>query len=708
MARRLPLASAFVALAVPAAAQTTQAPVPDTTRAYEAAPVVVTAARQAVRLSEVAVPVSVVTKAQIAAQRTLRLSDLLADQPGLTVVGGLGGAGLQIQGFDSDYTLVLIDGEPVVGRVAGTLDLERLPVGAVERVEVVRGPTSSRYGSDALAGVVNVITRRPEGGGWRGTASLRAETHATHDVTLQGEGGSERLGVRLLLNRYGSGGYDLTPGTPGQNGPRFGDLRAELRLNAAPSDALDLDVSARAATQAQTNRLALDTGLHDDAQTRREVSLTPRLRWRLRPALRLDASLHGAAFATRERLSLSATDSTTDDTAFEQTYGKAEATLTWVPSARLALYAGGGAIHEGIGGDRYADARHAWQGFAFSEATWRPHRCLDVNASARVDRHRDYAPSLTPKLALLARPASWVRLRASIGSGFKAPAFRQLYLDFTNTAAGGYSVYGATDVRERLGALVAAGGVAELLVPIETLGDISAERSVSLSAGGEATRGGWTLRADVFRNDVRDLIETQQVAVKTNGQALFSYANLARVTTQGVETELAWRPRRSLRLGASYQYLATADRDVLDQIDAGTLYRITASGGERRVTRADYGGLLGRSRHSGTVRADATGTGGETASVRVVWRSRFGDRGDLNGNLVLDDPREYVAGYALVNVTLAHPVGGLLRRAGVAAPGALNRATLSVGARNLFDHTDADRLPTLPGRLVFGGLDVRF
>ena len=705
--RRSLLFATGLAGAAAVQAQPTTPPAPaDTMRTYEAAPVVVTAARQAVRLSEVAVPVSVVTGAQIAAQRPMRLADLLADQPGLAIVDTRGGPGLQIQGFSPEYTLILIDGEPVIGRLSGTLDLERISVASVERVEIVRGPTSSRYGSDALAGVVNVITRRPEGG-WRGEVSARAETNATHDLSVQGEGGSERLGLRLLLNRYGSGGYDLTPGTPGQNGPRFGDVSGEARLSAMPSDALDLDVTARLASQHQSNEIDLDGGLYTDEQSRREASLTPRLRWRLRPALRLDASVHAAAYATNERLALAATDSATDDTDFDQTYGKAEATLTWVPTARLALYAGSGAIHEGIGGDRYADAKTAWQGFAFAEATWQAHPRLDVNASARFDRHRDYAPSLTPKLALLARPARWARLRASVGSGFKAPAFRQLYLDFTNTAAGGYSVYGATDVRERLAALDAAGGISEILVPLETLGDISAERSVSLSIGGEATRGAWTLRADAFRNDVRDLIETEQVAIKTNGQPVFSYANLARVTTQGVETELTWRPRRGLRLGASHQFLDTADRDVLDQIDAGTLYRITAGGSERRVTRADYGGLLGRSRHSGTVRAEATGGRGETASVRLTWRGRYGDRAGLNGNLILDDPREYVAGYPLVNVTLTHPLGALLGRAGVAAATALDRVTLSAGARNLFDHTDAERLPSLPGRLLFGGLSVR-
>src|SRR5690606_19042558 len=123
---------------------------PDSLLADTLGTVVVTATRAARALEDVPVPTTVVAREEIQARGALRLSDLLAEQPGLAVFAGLGGKGLQVQGFDADYTLVLIDGEPVVGRTAGTLDLDRLAVTGVERVEIVRGPLSARYGADAL------------------------------------------------------------------------------------------------------------------------------------------------------------------------------------------------------------------------------------------------------------------------------------------------------------------------------------------------------------------------------------------------------------------------------------------------------------------------------------------------------------------------------------------------------------------------------
>ena len=106
-----------------------------------------------------------------------------------------------------DNTLILIDGEPVVGRTTGTLDLERLAVTDVERVEVVRGPLSARYGTDALAGVVNLITERPDEP-LGGQVRTRYGTHGTSDVAVHAETGGTTQ-ASMTLQRYASAGYDL-------------------------------------------------------------------------------------------------------------------------------------------------------------------------------------------------------------------------------------------------------------------------------------------------------------------------------------------------------------------------------------------------------------------------------------------------------------------------------------------------------------------
>ena len=691
------LSCGLLLLPLVAAAQQPHVPDPsrpaaDSLRNEDLAPVVVTATRTARVLEDVPVPTTVVTEAEIEARGSLRLTDLLAEQPGLAVVHGLGGSGLQMQGFDADYTLVLVDGEPVVGRTGGTLDLERLAVTDVERVEVVRGPLSARYGTDALAGVVNLITRRP-GGREAAEVEARYDSHGTSDLSASAETGGERWGVRAFVNRFGSDGFSSEPETGTLTVPAFSDYAAEARVWARPRAGTDLDVRARVATQQQDGAFLLGSTLYDEAASRTDWLLNPTLRRRLSRTLTLDASLYGTRFENELLAAAREDGDLLEETGFTHDYGKAEAGLTWLPGPRHVVYVGGGVLGERVGGDRYSEAQTTRQPFAYAEAEWLPSRLADLVLSARYDAPSDYAARLTPKAAALVRPLPWLRLRASVGSGYKAPAFRQRYLVFTNAAAG-YALFGAEEVRAELAALDAAGGIAAYHVAPETLGSLRAESSTAYGFGAEVEPlDGFVAKVNLFHNEVRDLIDTQPVATRPGGQQIFSYFNLDRVYTRGVEAELRWAPTAALSLGASYQLLDAADRDVLDQIDAGTLYRRDESGRDVRVTRADYGGLLGRSRHSGTLRlTHRLDRLGFTASARLVWRSRYGFE-DLNGNLIIDEDREYAPGFVLAHLTLTKTFG---------------RADVQLGLRNLFDHTDARRLPAEPGRVLFAGAGFRF
>ena len=122
--------------------------------------IVVTATRTEKKLGNVAVPVTLISSRQIAQAGSVRLADILQEQAGLFITTGFG-AGVQMQGLNPDYTLILLNGEPLVGRTAGILDLNRITVGNIKQIEIVKGPSSSLYGSEAMAGVINIITTTP-------------------------------------------------------------------------------------------------------------------------------------------------------------------------------------------------------------------------------------------------------------------------------------------------------------------------------------------------------------------------------------------------------------------------------------------------------------------------------------------------------------------------------------------------------------------
>jgi len=119
------------------------------------------------------------------------------------------GQGIQMLGLDPAYTLILLDGEPLIGRNAGIVKLDRLATGNIQQIEIVKGPSSSLYGSEAMAGVINIITASPE------QESIGLQLHAASHNTWSGTGTYAnrfgKTGLQFYLNRYSSSGYDLDP-----------------------------------------------------------------------------------------------------------------------------------------------------------------------------------------------------------------------------------------------------------------------------------------------------------------------------------------------------------------------------------------------------------------------------------------------------------------------------------------------------------------
>src|SRR5690606_6759589 len=102
--------------------------------------VVITATRTKKNLDRIPIPVTQISAKEIKDRGMVRLNEILAEQTGLAIINNHG-MGIQMQGFDSDYTMILIDGEPVIGRTSGTLELSRIAVGNIDRIEIIKGPS---------------------------------------------------------------------------------------------------------------------------------------------------------------------------------------------------------------------------------------------------------------------------------------------------------------------------------------------------------------------------------------------------------------------------------------------------------------------------------------------------------------------------------------------------------------------------------------
>jgi vitamin B12 transporter len=174
--------------------------------------VVVTATRQPTRVSDLLSDVSVLEREQIQQAAQTTLSQLLAQQPGIQFQsnGGPGAStSLFIRGTEARHALVLIDGMRVSSATLGIAALENIPLSQVERIEILRGPASALYGSEAIGGVIQIFTRRGEGKP-RFDAFAGYGGYRTSDINGGVSGTIDRLSFSLRAGQFDTRGFSAT------------------------------------------------------------------------------------------------------------------------------------------------------------------------------------------------------------------------------------------------------------------------------------------------------------------------------------------------------------------------------------------------------------------------------------------------------------------------------------------------------------------
>lgn len=158
--------------------------------------VIVTGTRTERSVATLPLPTQIITGESIRKSGLSRLNEIIQEQTGLITVPDFGGGeGIQMQGLDAAYVMILIDGQPLFGRSAGTLDLSRISVNNIEKIEIVKGASSSLYGSEALAGVVNIITKKTTTTEQlKSNFNYKLATFNTHDISTSLEYGKKKIG----------------------------------------------------------------------------------------------------------------------------------------------------------------------------------------------------------------------------------------------------------------------------------------------------------------------------------------------------------------------------------------------------------------------------------------------------------------------------------------------------------------------------------
>jgi outer membrane receptor for ferrienterochelin and colicins len=476
-------------------------------------------------------------------------AEALSLRPGLWIDRGVAGTnGLTMQGLGPQYSLVLVDGARQIGRTDGVLDLDRFAVEDLEQIEIVRGPSSVLYGSDALGGVVNLVTRTPRDG-------IAVDALTRVDSRLGYEARGRIAGGRAGYSGTLVGTYRDAPAIEGDGEATLFDAYEDGHLTGRVihrrGDAWRFDAGADYARRDLRGVGAGATGAVFDRRNLVENASTMiGARWNdEKTAARFDAdaSVYRDQFLSDQRMSDALDQYQLTDESLVEARGQIARHF-----GRHRALAGGEVMREALDSDRLSEPGERVRAALFVQDEWRlgeSDRAIVVPA-ARLDVDSQFGTHATPRLAGRLQITDTAVARASIGTGYRAPSFKEMLLIFQNPGAG-YVVEGNPD--------------------------LGPETSISVQAGAEWQPTSWLwLTADAYANRLRDMIFVVALPDDAAGMLRFGYDNIGRARTFGGETyAVAARGRAALELG--YAFTRTRDLDAERALEGVPQHRVTAT-----------------------------------------------------------------------------------------------------------------------------------
>jgi len=505
-------------------------------------PIVVSATRLPTPASEVASSITVITAEEIEQKQQRTLPDVLREVPGLNLVqtGGPGGTtSVFMRGTNANHTKVLIDGIDVSdpSSTDGSFDFSQVLTADIERVEVLRGPQSGLYGSDAIGGVINIITKKGEGP-LKTSASLEGGSFGTFNQTAAASGSTGRFNYAFDLIHNRSTSVPVTPKNLIPAGEKQVDDLSDnktfsTRLGADLTDTIDVGLVARA-TQTQLE----NTGDHYDMSSFSMVpdgshSYNDNTEYFTRGTVHqvllngvFDHTL-GLAYSDYRRR-YAGTDGVPNYYRGDRVKGDWQGNIHVAQGETVTLGAESqrDSIDDSqtVSGAANNAAAHVTNnaGFVQLQSDW--NKRVENAVSLRYDDNSRFGSKTTYRLApALLLPETGTKLKASVGTGFKAPSLDQLYDNYPS-----YNFYANPNLRP--------------------------ETSLGYDAGFEQKLGGVSLGSTYFHNSIDNLIQSTAT----------SYTNIGKATTQGFENFVSTKPLDNLTLRADYTY-TLADNDILHQ-----------------------------------------------------------------------------------------------------------------------------------------------
>ena len=394
--------------------------------------VVVTGTRTPRVLKDVPALTRVVTKREIDAINPRSVDDmLLTTIPGIEFYEHGAQKRMTIQGLGADYYLFLLDGERLCMEGSDAVDFLRINMANIERIEYIAGSGSALYGSNAIGGIINIITRghsKPAEASYQGTYYTYGQQQHSLHVGLRGHGiTSSTDGTFGLLNDYTvANGVDLDGKPVTALVPGMMVWNASQRLSWA-SPSLRWRISANGGFSIR--RQNMDKHL---SNRYRSYQAGANAAYQIAPDHSLELNYHLDGYARTELYrSKSIAES---NPVFDHIMHAGRAQYNWEPSRALLpkVNAGYEFLFEHLRSERFGKgfkAQNATNHTLYAQCDWLPLAWLAMTAGVRLDFHSGASVHASPRISFLFKHRGW-QLRASYTQGFRTPNLKELYLDW--------------------------------------------------------------------------------------------------------------------------------------------------------------------------------------------------------------------------------------------------------------------------------------
>lgn len=663
-----------------------------TSRTHNLNPIVVTGSGHHQRLKSTATPVHVLTANEIKQQGITNLGDALTSMmPQVSMAPSSMGSFLRLNGLGNKYILILVNGQKLNGDISNNVDLNRINMSRVKRIEILDGAASSLYGSDAIAGVINIITDQP-------TQQL---VSVTNDTRISGHGQlTESVGLDIYKNRFGSYtsfAYDHADSYRNNDLEYKKGSDTETQQSIAPLfTGYRSNVVGQKFTYAATDKLALNTGIDysykitDRPETREDITggtdyemRYKGLRWNI-----------GGIYKFTDKNSLQATF-TDDRFRYGKEYDvetKTNAIGDYVQSKKqretdtelkaiLGLTSQGTTI---IGADWRKDWMNATSGNinqnVYTLAAYAQHEQKFLNVMTatlglRYTNHETFGSQLTPKAVLMVAPGDF-RFRATYSAGFRAPGLDELYYHYFSVNRGKAQISFGNQ-------------------------NLNPEKSNYFSLNAEYRNEIVAVSLTAYLNRINDMVIKENVDVDDNTRNML-LNEFPEMTQEQADKMVSYAVYRNSDKGEVKGIQANISANIVKGLNLSANYVYTHA----RSKSADTWEMLERSiRHSATVAANYHHSWGKAYTMNVNLNGRLQSKTHYTGSY------EDAPGYGLWNLNTIHTI----RLKPITRLG-FNLQTIepSIGVDNLFNQVDrridsSTRKYALysPGRMLVVGLKLR-